>query len=31
MKRNIRDMLEVLMNNNDENIDINIKTNEKLE
>ena len=31
MKRNVRDMLEVLMNTNDENIDINIKTNEKLE
>ena len=31
MRRNTRDMLEVLMNNIGENIDINIEKNEKLE
>ena len=31
MRRNTRDVLEVLVNNIEENIDINIKKNEKLE
>ena len=31
MKRNTRDTLEVLVNNTDENIDINIEKNEKLQ
>ena len=31
MRRNTRDMLEVLVNNIEENIDINIEKNEKLE
>ena len=31
MKRNTRDILEVLVNNTDENIDINIEKNEQLQ
>ena len=31
MKRNTRDILEVLVNNIEENIDINIQKNEKFE
>ena len=31
MRRNTRDILEVLVNNIEENIDINIEKNEKLE
>ena len=31
MRRNTGDILEVLVNNIEENIDINIETNEKLE
>ena len=31
MRRNARDVLEVLVNNMEENVDINIEKNEKLE